>query len=58
MIDQQKGRIVIECDSCSETHGGDEGDEFAAVWAEAKRDGWRTKKIGNDWVHGCPKCGV
>lgn len=58
MIDRQGGKILIECDSCSDVFSGDDGDEFAVVWAEAKRDGWRTKKIADEWVHGCPKCGV
>lgn len=58
MIDRQGGRVVIECDSCDEVFEGDKGDEFAVVWKAAKDDGWRTKKIGNDWVHGCGKCGV
>jgi hypothetical protein len=58
MIDRQGNRILIECDSCDEVFEGDEDDEFAQVWNQAKRDGWRTKKIGSDWVHGCPKCKV
>lgn len=58
MIDRQGNRVQIECDSCSDVFSGQEDDEFAAVWAEAKREGWRTKKIGDEWVHGCPKCGV
>ena len=58
MIDRQYGKIVIECDSCDETHEGSPGEEFAVVWASAKRNGWRTKKIDDQWVHGCPKCGV
>lgn len=58
MLDRQFGKIVFNCDSCEEVLEGDEDIEFAAVWAEAKRDGWRSKKIGSDWVHGCSKCGV
>jgi hypothetical protein len=58
MIDRQGNRIVLECDSCEETFEGDEDAEWADVWAEAKREGWRSKKIGNEWVHGCGKCRV
>lgn len=58
MIDRQGGRIVIECDSCDETFEGEVGAEFGETWADAKRDGWKTSKVGNDWVHGCPRCGV
>jgi hypothetical protein len=58
MIDRQGSKVLIECDSCDEVFSGDEDAEFKDVWAAAKRDGWRTRKVGNDWVHGCPKCGV
>jgi hypothetical protein len=58
MIDRQGYKILVECDSCSEVFEGDEDQEWNEVWPEAKREGWRTKKIANDWVHGCPKCGV
>lgn len=58
MIDRQGGKIVIECDSCNETIDGERGQEFTELWSSAKRDGWKTRKIGNEWVHGCPKCGV
>ncbi len=58
MIDRQGNRVLIECDSCEEVFEGEEDEEFQQVWAAAKRDGWRTKKIGDEWVHGCDKCGV
>lgn len=64
MIDRQGDNIVIECDSCDETFDADaEGmgpasSDFGLVWKAAKRDGWKTRKIGQDWVHGCEKCGV
>jgi uncharacterized C2H2 Zn-finger protein len=58
MIDRQGSKILIECDSCDEVFEGDEDAQFAEVWGAAKRDGWRSKQIGGEWVHGCPKCGV
>jgi hypothetical protein len=57
MIDRQHGKVLIECDSCSEVYEGDSG-EFNEVWAAAKRERWKTKKIGDQWIHGCTKCGV
>lgn len=57
MIDRQYGKLIFECDSCSETFEADT-DGFAEAWAEAKRDGWKTRKIANEWLHGCQKCGV
>lgn len=58
MIDRQNGKILIECDSCDEVFDGELGEEFAAVWASAKRDGWRSRKVADEWLHGCEKCGV
>lgn len=55
MIDRQHGKLVFECDCCPETFEG-ESVEFAEAWAAAKRDGWRSKKIGEEWVHSCGKC--
>lgn len=59
-IERDGRRIVIECDTmrCSATFEGEEGDAFETVWPAAKRAGWKTRKIGTDWIHGCPRCGV
>lgn len=57
MIDRQHGKIQIECDSCPEVFEG-ENNEWDVVWPQARREGWKTKKVGGLWVHGCPKCGV
>jgi len=58
MIDRQHGRVLIECDSCDEVFEGERGEEFKDVWNSAKRDGWTTRQIAGEWLHGCPKCGV
>jgi len=58
MIDRQHGKILIECDSCSEVFEGGRDEEYAPVWNAAKNDGWRCRKIADEWLHGCPKCGV
>ena len=58
MIDHQHGRIQLECDSCDTVTESDRDQEFAEFWAEAKRGGWKTRKIANEWVHSCPKCKV
>lgn len=57
MIDRQGGKILVECDSCDhvlDTHTGD----FAEARALMQREGWKVRKIANEWLHGCPKCGV
>ena len=58
MIDRQGNRILIECDSCPEIFEGDEDAQFSDVWNSAKRDGWSTRKVADEWLHGCPKCGA
>lgn len=58
MIDRQHGKVIICCDSCDETFDGEAGEDFPAVWESAKRDGWRTRMIAKEWLHGCPDCGV
>ncbi len=58
MIDRQGGKIVVECDSCDETIDGPEDDGWEALWSRAKAEGWKARKIGHDWVHGCPECEV
>lgn len=58
MIDRQKGRIVLECDSCGETFEGEPGDEWSTTWPAAQREGWKSRKIGDEWIYGCANCGV
>lgn len=57
MIDRQHGMIFIECDACGEVFES-ETDDFGLAWNAAKTQGWRTKKIGQDWIHACPTCEV
>jgi hypothetical protein len=58
MIDRQGNRIIFECDSCPELFESDEDAEFSSAWNRAKRDGWSTRKIAEEWLHGCSKCGA
>ena len=58
MIDRQHGKIMIECDSCEEVFEGQPHEEFDDVWKSAKREGWSSRKIANEWLHGCGKCGA
>jgi hypothetical protein len=55
MITRQHGNLVFECDTCDEVLESATSD-FGAAWNQAKRDGWRAKKIGTEWVHECPNC--
>lgn len=57
MIDRQYGNLVFECDSCPATFEAESAD-FSEAWEMARADGWRAKKLGTEWLHGCAKCGV
>ena len=52
MIGRQHGRIVIACDACGRTFEGD-SDKWIDVWPQARREGWRVRKIGKDWRQFC-----
>ena len=58
MIDrQQGGMIVVECDSCDavlETKTRD----FEEARSIMQTEEWKVRKIGSEWIHGCPTCGV
>jgi hypothetical protein len=57
MLDHQKGEIKVECDGCGEVY--DTGtDDFNDVRTLLKRDGWSIRKIAEEWVHFCPRCGA
>lgn len=57
MIDRQGGKLIFECDCCDEVFES-QSDEFAEAWAAAKRDGWRSLKVNEEWLHSCgaPRC--
>jgi len=57
-VERSGNTVTIVCDTCGEEFHGEQGEEFAEVWSSAKRDGWRVRKIANEWLHGCdkPRC--
>lgn len=55
MIDRQGSKVLIECDSCDDVFAGKDHEEFKEVWSRARDEGWRTRKTGKDWTHGCPR---
>jgi hypothetical protein len=52
LIGRQHGRIVIACDACGRTFEGD-SDELIDVWPQARRKGWRARKISRNWCQFC-----
>lgn len=57
MIDRQYGNLLFECDSCPDIFQTDT-DDFSDAWEKAKCEGWKTRKLGNLWVHACQQCAV
>lgn len=57
MLDRQYGKLVYECDSCGDTLET-EAREFPEADEIRRSNDWKVRKIGRDWIHGCPKCGV
>jgi len=57
-IERSGNTVMIVCDTCGEEYQGEQNEQFSDVWASAKRDGWRVRKIANEWLHGCdkPRC--
>jgi hypothetical protein len=55
MIDRQHNAIVFECDGCDETLETGET-EFPDALSMFRRDGWKSEKVGDEWVHLCPAC--
>lgn len=58
MIDRKKvGIIIVECDSCDEVLDTETKD-FDEARLTMRREGWKVRKTGREYIHGCPKCGV
>lgn len=49
------GRFVIECDSCDTEIEGERGEIWEEFWPRAKREGWKARMVGSDWLHACPR---
>ncbi|HWS65679.1 MAG TPA: hypothetical protein VN325_23205 [Steroidobacteraceae bacterium] len=57
MITRVHGDIQFECDECAEVLDT-RTSEFSEALTELKVEGWRSRKLGNDWSHYCEKCWV
>lgn len=55
MLDRQKGNFIVECDKCSEVLDT-ETSSFDSALNIMRRNGWKSRKIGEDWVHWCGEC--
>jgi hypothetical protein len=55
MLDRQKGNIIFKCDGCADVLETETGD-FDSAMNLFRREGWKARKIGEDWMHLCRKC--
>ena len=47
--------FVWHCDKCPEIFESEESN-FVEGWSAAKRNGWVTFKLKDEWLHYCPAC--
>lgn len=52
MIDRQRGKIIFECDTCSEVLDTDESD-FDQANAARREAGWTVRVVNGEWEHYC-----
>jgi hypothetical protein len=57
MIHRQKGRYVLECDTCEKLFEGNLSEEYTDFWNRAEAEGWEARQVSGQWVHVCPWCG-
>lgn len=58
MFEQHNGVFTIYCEErgCSESESFDTDNDFRSFIDEAKADGWKVYKDGDNWAHKCPSC--
>jgi len=54
MIDKSYELYIPVCDGCGETL--EECYTFEGAVDEAKANGWKITKDGDEWLHICPDC--
>lgn len=55
MIRNSKGEVGLECDECGQTFWGGTL-EFREMIDDAKANGWKIRKIEDEWTHECEEC--
>lgn len=55
MINGSNGIYDASCDVCGEGETR-EADSWRELMDGLKEDGWKTKKINDEWVNFCPEC--
>ena len=52
---QFSGLFEVSCDLCGDGDDFESGDFYGCV-QDMKDEGWKIRKVGNDWEHICPEC--
>ena len=55
MIEQIYGELYVTCDCCGRELDGI-FDDFDEALTSMKANGWKYRKIDDDWYHYCPEC--
>jgi len=56
MLDRQRGDLIFECDACGDVLET-ETSNFDSAMNAMRREGWKSMKIKDVWVHNCSSCG-
>lgn len=54
-LERERGLIVFTCDECGEVEETETRD-FEEAREHIRAEGWRTSKVGDEWVHKCRGC--
>lgn len=55
-IERQYRLTNLVCDCGVRQRGSYRPDQFEEMIADARRDGWRIRKVAGEWEHDCPDC--
>ncbi len=54
-IRRERGEIVAECNECGAEYPGGTL-EWGQFIMDLKDEGWRFRKVNDEWEHRCPDC--
>lgn len=54
VIEKNGNTYILQCDYCSNYI--DDLEDFQEVVDYKKANGWKSEKIGQDWLNKCPNC--
>ena len=54
--DTDDDTFEVSCSFCNEYTFVDTDGDWATMLEDIKQDGWKIRKINDDWKHMCPAC--